>query len=89
MSSSTAATSSAAVQAQQNTVTAFTALTTYTSYQTSTFVSDGTTYLDSQGVPVVVSNFAESSSLSTAGAFQTTASSSSALTGSQTVKGMS
>jgi len=89
MSSSAAATSSAAVQAQLSIVPAFSPLTTYTSYMTTTFVSDGITYLESQGVPVVVTNVAELSSLSAAGAFHTSASSSSALTGSQTVKGMS
>jgi hypothetical protein len=63
-------------------------LTTYTSYTTSTFVSDGTTYKQSQGVLVIVTNSAEFSSLSAAGALQTTASSGTARTVSQTVKGM-
>jgi hypothetical protein len=53
------------------TVTSDSALTTYTSYSTSTFVSAGTTYKASQGVPVIVSNSAQFSSLSTAGAFNT------------------
>jgi hypothetical protein len=65
-----------------------TPLTTYTSYITTTFVSGGTTYKQSQGVPVIVSNSAELASLSAAGAFQSAASSSTAPTGSQTVTGM-
>jgi hypothetical protein len=55
-------------------LTADSALTTYTSYSTSTFVSAGITYKQSQGVPVVVSNSAEFTSLSAAGAFNTEAS---------------
>jgi hypothetical protein len=78
------------------TITVDSVLTTYTSYTTTTFVSAGTTYKESQGVPVVVTDSAEFSSLSAAGVFQTAASSSAissgfsktALTGSQTVRGM-
>ena len=52
-------------------ITAASPLTTYTSFTTSTFVSDGTTYHRSQGALVVVSNSAQFSSLSAAGAFNT------------------
>jgi hypothetical protein len=52
-------------------ITAASPLTTYTSFSTSNFVSDGTTYQQLQGVPVVVSNSAQFSSLSAAGAFNT------------------
>jgi hypothetical protein len=64
-----------------------TALTTYTSYTISTFVSSGTTYTQSEGHPVIVTDSAEFSSLSAAGAFQTASSSSTASTSSQTVRG--
>jgi hypothetical protein len=56
-------------------VTAASPLTTYTSYTTSTFVSGGTTYKQSQGALQIVSNSAELASLSAAGAFNTQASS--------------
>ena len=46
-------------------------LTTYTSYSTTTFVSGGTTYWKSQGIPVVITNSAQLSSLSAVGAFNT------------------
>lgn len=55
-------------------VTAASPLTTYTSYTTSTFVSGGTTYKQSQGALQIVSNSAELASLSAAGAFNTQAS---------------
>lgn len=52
-------------------ITVASPLTTYTSFSTSTFVSDGTTYYQLEGAPVVVSNSAQFSSLSAAGAFNT------------------
>jgi hypothetical protein len=65
------------------------ALTTYTSYSTSTFVSGGTTYKLSTGVPVIVTNSAELSTLSAAGAFQTATPSSEVAGGSiKTVTGI-
>jgi hypothetical protein len=65
------------------------ALATYTSYSTSTFVSGGTTYKLSTGVPVIVTNSAELSTLSAAGAFQTATPSSEVAGGSiKTVTGI-
>ena len=58
-------------------LTAASALTPYTSFTTSTFVSDGTIYKASAGIPVIVTNLLEFLSLSAAGAFNTDGSSSS------------